>query len=119
MSLTDTLRKIHFDITFVFYNLTFLPMHILGMGGMMRRIYDPTQYEFLKPLQPMNVFVSHSAFALGASQILFMLNFLFSLFWGRKADRNPLRANTLPLAAASPPPHRNFQAISTVYRGAY
>jgi len=118
-TLNETLGKIHFVLTFVFYNLTFFPMHILGMGGMMRRIYDPTQYEFLKPLQPMNVFVSHSAFALGASQILFMLNFLFSLFWGRKADRNPWRANTLEWAAASPPPHGNFEVIPTVYRGPY
>src|SRR5213592_1968653 len=55
--------KIHFWLTFLFFNLTFFPMHILGMGGHMRRIYDPTQYDFLKPYQPMNTFITLSAFA--------------------------------------------------------
>src|SRR5947209_7219405 len=49
--------KVHFWLTFVFYNLTFFPMHILGNAGHMRRIYDPTQYDFLKPYQPMNEFI--------------------------------------------------------------
>ncbi|NIY07891.1 MAG: cytochrome c oxidase subunit I, partial [Gemmatimonadetes bacterium] len=44
------LGKIHFWLTLLFFNLTFFPMHQLGIGGMMRRIYDPTQYEFLAPL---------------------------------------------------------------------
>src|SRR2546426_12041165 len=44
--------KVHFWLTFVFYNLVFFPMHTLGMAGHMRRIYDPTQYDFLKPYQP-------------------------------------------------------------------
>src|SRR5437879_12682696 len=55
--------KIHFWLTMLFFNLTFFPMHILGMGGHMRRIYDPTQYNFLKPYQPMNTFITIAAFA--------------------------------------------------------
>ena len=117
--LSETWGRIHFVLTFIFYNLTFFPMHILGMGGMMRRIADPTQYEYLKPLQPMNVFVSHSAFFLGAAQLIFMFNFLYSLFRGKKAPRNPWHANSLEWAAPSPPPHGNFEAIPTVYRGPY
>ena len=117
--MSETLGKVHFWLTFVFYNLTFFPMHILGMGGMMRRIYDPTQYDFLKPLQPMNIFVSHSAFLLGSVQILFIINFVWGLFRGRKAERNPWHANTLEWVASSPPPHGNFEAIPTVYRGPY
>src|SRR6059036_449843 len=69
--------KVHFWLTLVFFNLTFFPMHILGMGGHMRRIYDPTQYDFLKPYQPMNQFISVSAFLLGATQILFAVNFAY------------------------------------------
>jgi cytochrome c oxidase subunit 1 len=111
--------KVHFVLTFIAYNMTFFPMHILGMGGMMRRIYDPTQYEFLKPLQPLNIFVSHSAFLLGSVQIIFMLNFLISIFRGKKAGRNPWHANTLEWAAPSPPGHGNFETIPTVYRGPY
>jgi len=117
--MNETLGKVHFVITFIFYNLTFFPMHILGIGGMMRRIADPTKYEFLKPLQPMNLFVSHSAFVLGAAQTLFMLNFVISLFRGKKVGRNPWHANTLEWSAPSPPPHGNFETIPTVYRGPY
>jgi cytochrome c oxidase subunit I len=117
--MNETLGKIHFVLTFIFYNLTFFPMHILGMGGMMRRIYDPTQYEFLKPLQPLNIFVSHSAFALGTVQILFLVNFLWSIFGGKKAGRNPWQANSLEWVAPSPPGHGNFDTIPDVYRGPY
>jgi len=117
--MNETLGKVHFVLTFIFYNLTFFPMHILGIGGMMRRIADPTKYEFLKPLQPMNLFVSHSAFVLGAAQTLFMLNFVISLFRGKKVGRNPWHANTLEWSAPSPPPHGNFETIPTVYRGPY
>ena len=45
--MNTTLGHLHFWPTFVFFNLTFFPQHFLGVGGMMRRIYNPTQYEFL------------------------------------------------------------------------
>src|SRR6266540_7282657 len=48
--------KVHFALTFVFANCTFFPMHILGMGLHMRRIFDPTLYEWLRPMQPINQF---------------------------------------------------------------
>jgi cytochrome c oxidase subunit 1 len=87
---------------------------------MMRRIYNPTQYEFLQSLQPIAVFMSVSAFILGGAQILFIWNFVASLFNGRKADRNPWHSNTLEWTAESPPPHGNWgAAIPTVYRGPY
>ena len=63
--MNETLGKIHAILTFVFFNLVFFPMHFLGVGGMMRRIYNPTQYEFLVHLQPMAVFMSVCAFILG------------------------------------------------------
>jgi cytochrome c oxidase subunit 1 len=95
-------------------------MHFLGMGGMMRRIYNPTQYEFLQPWQDTAVFMTWSAFILGAVQLLFLWNFIASLVSGRKADRNPWQANTLEWTAPSPPPHGNWGAqVPTVYRGPY
>jgi len=118
-TMNETVGQVHFVLTYILFNLTFFPMHILGMGGHMRRIYDPTQYEFLKPLQPINIFITQSALLLGAVQILFMANFLASLFFGRRAERNPWRANTLEWATPSPPPHGNFERIPTVYRGPY
>ncbi len=117
--MNETLGKIHFFTTFITYNCTFFPMHILGVGGMMRRIYNPMQYEFLQPLQPINVFITMSAFALGLAQIPFVINFFWSLFAGKRAERNPWKANTLEWVAPSPPPHGNFDAIPVVYRGPY
>jgi cytochrome c oxidase subunit 1 len=119
--MTNTLLGyIHFFLTFIFFNLTFFPMHLLGVGGHMRRIYNPTQYDFLKPLQHWNVFITVSAFLLGASQIFFAINFFWSLFKGKPAERNPWNANTLEWSAATPTPHGNFgETLPTVYRGPY
>lgn len=117
--MNDTLGKIHFWPTFIAFNCTFFPMHILGIGGHMRRIYNPTQYEFLQPLQHWNVFITISAICLGLSQIPFVINFFWSLFAGKKAEVNPWHANTLEWTAPSPPPHGNFREIPTVYRGPY
>jgi cytochrome c oxidase subunit 1 len=111
--------KVHFVLTFVFYNLTFFPMHILGIGGEMRRIYDPTVYDFLKPLQPINVFITVNAFLLGLSQLVFAVNFIGSLFRGEKAERNPWRDTGLEWTAPSPPPHGNFPETPHVYHGPY
>ncbi len=118
--MNETLGKIHFALTFVFFNCVFFPMHFLGVGGMMRRIYNPTQYEFLQPLQPINHFMSVSAFILGAAQLIFLVNFIWSLARGRRAERNPWQANTLDWSAPSPPPHGNWGAtLPVVYRGPY
>jgi cytochrome c oxidase subunit 1 len=117
--MNEPLGKIHFFGTFIAYNCTFFPMHILGVGGHMRRIYNPMQYEFLHPLQPINVFITWGAIALGLAQIPFVINFFWSLFAGKKAERNPWKANTLEWVAASPPPHGNFDAIPVVHRGPY
>ena len=117
--MNEPLAKIHFVSTYVFFNLTFFPMHFLGVGGHMRRIYNPTQYEFLKPLQEWNVFITVSALLLGLAQLPFLINFFWSLFAGKKAERNPWHANTLEWVAPSPPPHGNFETQPVVYRGAY
>jgi len=114
------LGHIHFWGTLVFFNGTFFPMHIIGVGGHMRRIYNPMQYEFLHPLQHWNVFMTISALCLGAWQFFFVINFFYSLFFGPKAERNPWQANTLEWAAPTPTPHGNFgPTLPTVYRGPY
>jgi len=111
--------KVHFWLTFVLYNLVFFPMHTLGMAGHMRRIYDPTQYDFLKPYQPLNEFISISAFALFAVQAIFALNFILSLKWGKKAPQNPWEDNGLEWSLPAPAPHGNWETVPTVYRGPY
>jgi cytochrome c oxidase subunit 1 len=95
-------------------------MHIIGVGGQMRRIYNPMQYEFLQHQQHWNVFITYSALLLGVSQIFFVINFFYSLFAGPKAPMNPWNANTLEWTTPSPPPHLNWgDRIPTVYRGPY
>jgi cytochrome c oxidase subunit 1 len=118
-TLNPTLGKIHFALTFVFYNLVFFPMHNLGLAGHMRRIYDPNQYGFLEPLQPVNTFITVCAFLLGAAQIVFIANIVWSLWRGQRAPANPWNANSLEWSLPSPPPHGNFTAMPHVYRGPY
>ncbi len=111
--------RVHFALTFVTYNMVFFPMHSLGSGGHMRRIYDPTQYEFLQAMQPVNVFITISAFLLFGSQLIFAGNFIISWFKGAKAPENPWHDNSLEWTVPSPPPHGNFAAVPVVYRGPY
>ncbi|MFQ5882900.1 MAG: cbb3-type cytochrome c oxidase subunit I [Candidatus Methylomirabilales bacterium] len=117
--MNETLGKIHFWLTFILFNAVFVPMFLLGAGGMMRRIVNPMQYEFLQPLQPLNVFITICAILLFLGQIPFVVNFFWSLCAGKKAARNPWEANTLEWRTPSPPPHGNFEAIPVVYRGPY
>jgi len=118
-TMNERLGKIHFWMTFVFYNCTFFPMHLIGIHGMPRRFYDYQQYDFLKGLEPMQLFISISAFILFLGQLPFVYNFVVSLFRGRKAGNNPWQANTLEWITPSPAPHLNFKVIPTVYRGPY
>ena len=117
--LHEPLGKLHFALTFVFFNAVMFPMFILGVAGMPRRIYDYTQYAHLAHVGGLNRMMSVAAFCLGAAQLLFMANFFWSLFRGRKAGDNPWQANTLEWATPSPPPHGNFAATPTVYHGPY
>ncbi len=117
--MNQTLGKIHFWLSFVFFNFVFFPMFLMGMGGHMRRIADPSLYEFLQPFQNWNIHMGWSAIALGAAQLLFIYNFIHSFFWGPKASENPWDAATLEWTLPSPPPHYNFEEIPTVYRGPY
>src|SRR5262249_30515291 len=93
---------------------------VLGVAGMIRHSYDPTQYGFLKNLQPLNVFVSYAAFVLASAQLIFIFNFAWSLFFGPRAAKNPWKANTLEWTAPSPIPHGNWSGpLPTVYRWPY
>jgi cytochrome c oxidase subunit 1 len=118
--MNEPLGKLHFWLTFVTYYGTFFPMHYVGIAGQLRRIYDPYQYEFLKPLQGVNQFITASAMILGASQLIFFVNFFWSAFKGKKADANPWGANGLEWTTSSPPPHGNWPGdIPEVHRWPY
>ena len=122
--MNSTLGKIHFWISFLAFNGVFFPMHILGVGGHMRRIANPMQYEFLQQMQPVsaqpiNVFITISAFILGVAQFLLLINVFWSIFRGKVAEQNPWQANTLEWHAPTPVPHGNFGTIPQVYHGPY
>src|SRR6476660_5771974 len=118
--MNETWGKIHFVLTFITYNCVFFTMHILGMGGMPRRYAGFGKYAFLDHLAPMNVFISVSAFLLGAAQIIFAINFFYSMFKGKVATQNPWHAHTLEWQTGDPVPgHGNFAETPVVYRGAY
>jgi cytochrome c oxidase subunit 1 len=117
--MNETLGKLHFAVTFIAFNAVFLPLFTVGMGGHMRRIYNPTQYEFLQEHMGTNQFVTMAAVILLLSQFLFVFNFFYSMLFGPKAVANPWNANTLEWSAPSPPPHGNFATMPTVYRGPY
>ena len=118
--MNETANKIHWLLTFVLFNVVFFPMHMLGSGGMMRRLYDPTQYPHLEPMQDTNIMITVAALLLFAVQLIYALNFFWSLARGKKADANPWQANSLEWSAPSPPPHGNWGGVMPVVnRGPY
>ncbi len=117
--MNEALGKIHFYFSLIFMNGVFLPMLIMGLAGVSRRLYDPTQYAHALPTQPLNVFISISAWCLGLAQIPFIINFFGSIFKGKKVDDNPWQATTLEWSTPTPPPHGNFLKEPVVYRGPY
>lgn len=117
--MNELLGKVHFFFSFIFMNGIFFPMFIMGLAGVSRRLYDPTQYAHALPTQPLNVFISISAWCLALAQIPFIVNFFASIFLGKKAGDNPWESTTLEWQTSSPPPHINFLKEPTVYRGPY
>mgnify|MGYP001615115634 CR=1 FL=1 len=118
-SLNEMLGTIHFWFTFVFVNLTFLPQFRLGLLGHQRRIADPSTLYSLGDVNEMHILSTIGSIGLLIGQVPFIVNFFGSLFAGKRAARNPWRANTLEWSVESPPPHGNFDPMPVVYRGAY
>ena len=119
--LNESIGKIHFWLTFVGVYSIFMPMHYIGLAGHPRRYPDNTAVSFLQPLAPVHHFMTIAAFITIGAQLLFLFNFFWSLWKGRKAeDINPWQATTLEWTVPSPPPHDNFAGrIPAVYRGPY
>jgi cytochrome c oxidase subunit I len=117
--MNEPLGHLHFFLTFVFLNGTFYPMHILGAGGFPRRLADPYHYEAFAHMRPLNQFMTICAIGMVGCQVIFAMNFFWSIFNGREAGRNPWNANGLEWTAPSPPGHGNFDVQPIVYRGPY
>jgi cytochrome c oxidase subunit I len=110
----ERLGKLHFWLTFVTFNLTFFPMHWVGLLGMPRRVAD-----YAAEFHAENLFITISSFALGASFFIFVFNMVVSWARGPIAGSNPWRSMTLEWQVSSPPPVFNFDEIPTVVGGPY
>jgi cytochrome c oxidase subunit 1 len=117
--MNETLGKVHFWGTILSFNAVFIPLFVVGMGGEHRRIYDFTLFPELVKLQPYNVLATVALVVMLAFQLVFVVNFFWSLRRGPKAEKNPWKANTLEWTAESPPPHGNWPELPRVYRGPY
>jgi len=110
----DTLGKVHFWMTFIAFNATFAPMHVIGVQGMPRRVADyPEQFA------TWNLVISISSFVLGISTLVFLYNIVSSWRGGPRASGNPWKSLTLEWQVTSPPPVFNFDRIPTVVGGPY
>ena len=112
--LNEKLGQLHFVLTFIGTNLTFLPMHQLGTQGMPRRVamYDPQ-------FQDLNQLATIGAFVLGISVLPFFFNCVWSWIAGEKASGNPWNAVTLEWTTSSPPPIENWSVLPVVTRSPY
>jgi cytochrome c oxidase subunit 1 len=110
----EKLGKLHFWITFVAFNITFAPMHLIGVQGMPRRVADYAQ-EFAT----WNIIISLASFALGLSTLIFLYNMIVSWRSGPTAVSNPWRALTVEWQVSSPPPIFNFDSIPSIVGGPY
>jgi cytochrome c oxidase subunit 1 len=110
----ERLGRWHFWTTLIFFNLTFAPMHIIGIQGMPRRVAD-----YALQFATWNLLISFASWALGLSTLIFVYNMIVSWRGGPKAVANPWRALTLEWQVSSPPPIFNFDSMPTVVGGPY
>ena len=110
--LDERVGKLNFWIMFVGFNLTFFPMHFLGLDGMPRRIYT---YDADMGWNLWNAVASAGAGLIAVSMLVFVANVVRSLMKGEEAGADPWDARTLEWSIPSPPPEYNFEQIPTVH----
>jgi cytochrome c oxidase subunit 1 len=109
--LSEKLGKLHFWLMIIGLNLTFMPMHILGVLGMPRRI---ATYEDNRGWGDLNSLETFGAFIIAISVTVFLINFVITMRSPRTAPADPWEGNTLEWATSSPPPAHNFDIIPAV-----
>jgi cytochrome c oxidase subunit 1 len=106
--LDERLGKIHFWLTFLGFNLTFFPMHFLGLAGMPRRY---STYSFESGWWFWNAVATVGALFIALSVLVFLLNALRTAQTPQEVGANPWDAPTIDWATPSPPPIYNFRVI--------
>jgi heme/copper-type cytochrome/quinol oxidase subunit 1 len=110
--LSRKLGQWHFWLQFIGFNVTFFPMHILGLRGMPRRIAD---YAPDRGWSFLNLVATIGAFLIAISLLIFLSNVITALRRPRTAPPDPWQANTLEWATSSPPPPHNFDVLPPVH----
>jgi cytochrome c oxidase subunit 1 len=118
--MNKNLGYIHFWVTAIAAYGVFFPMHFIGMAGLPRRYYTNTAFPYFDDLANINVVITVFALLAGAAQLVFLYNFISSMFFGKKAEMNPWRSNTMEWTAPVEHLHGNWPGkIPHVYRWAY
>jgi len=120
--LDDRLGKLHFWVTFLGAYLIFFPMHYIGLMGVPRRYHEIGGMAFVPPsAATLNEFITIAALTVGAAQLVFLFNLIWSIGHGRPSGGNPWRATTLEWQTPqTPPAHGNWgKMLPVVYRWAY
>ncbi|ARV11542.1 cbb3-type cytochrome c oxidase subunit I [Gilvibacter sp. SZ-19] len=118
--MNKNLGYVHFWITAIGAYGVFFPMHFIGMAGLPRRYYTNSAFPYFDDLADVNVVISIFAFITGAAQLVFLYNFIHSMFYGKKGPKNPWNSNTLEWTAEVKHIHGNWDGpIPEVHRWAY
>ncbi|MGB1093696.1 MAG: cytochrome c oxidase subunit I [Bacteroidia bacterium] len=118
--MNKTLGYFHFWITFITAYLVFFPMHFMGLAGVPRRYYQFTLVEDFNVWMDVNKLMTVAAIVGGGAQLLFLYNFFYNIFKGKKSVQNPWQSNTLEWSTPVERIHGNWPGeIPTVYRGPY
>lgn len=119
--LNNTLSYIHFWVTMIGAYLIFWPMHYIGLAGVPRRYYDFSNWESFKMFGGLNEFISLVSMIVFAAQLMFVFNFFYSIWKGRRVkEENPWNSNTLEWTTPIRPGHGNWPGdIPEVHRWPY
>ena len=118
--MNKNLGYVHFWVTAICAYGVFFPMHFVGMAGVPRRYYQNTAFPMFDELQDVQVLMTMFALIAGAAQLVFVYNFIYSIFYGKRGPQNPWNSNTLEWTAPQEHFHGNWEgAIPEVHRWAY
>ncbi|MEW7293066.1 cytochrome c oxidase subunit I [Aquimarina sp. 2304DJ70-9] len=118
--MNKNLGYVHFWVTAVGAYGVFFPMHFIGMAGLPRRYYTNSNFPYFDDLADTNVLITVFALITAAAQLVFLYNFISSIFYGKKATQNPWSSNTLEWTTPVEHMHGNWPGeIPSVHRWPY
>ena len=118
--MNKNLGYVHFWITAISAYGVFFPMHFIGMAGLPRRYYTNSNFPLFDDLADTNQIITMFAIMGAAVQLVFLYNFIYSMYYGKKAPQNPWKSTTLEWTASQKHIHGNWQGkIPEVHRWPY